>query len=370
MRVRCGWLWLLTAVLLLGACGAPPTTPLDRAVSEPTGPQSPLPSAKAGAAAMPTATQGPVPTEQPITAIPLAGPAAGAEAEFSGLAWYGDTLVLLPQYPARFEGGADGALLGLERADILAYLDGDRDAALEPSPIPFAAPGLDRSIEGFEGYEAVVFYGDQVFLTIEASGAGGMQSYVVAGMVAPGLTGIEVEVSTLTEIPQPAESPNKSDEGLLIAGDEVVALYEANGVVANQAPVAHCFTLDLAPAGTLPFPAVEYRVTDATALDGAGRFWVINYFFPGEPELKPAVDPIARKYGRGPTHGQYEYVERLIELQLDGDGIHLVDRPPIQLALVEEDARNWEGIARLDGRGFMLVTDKFPETILAFVAGP
>ena len=33
-------------------------------------------------------------------------------------------------------------------------------------------------------------------------------------------------------------------------------------------------------------------------------------------------------------------------------------------------ARNWEGIARLEGRGFLLVTDQFPDTILAFVPYP
>jgi len=31
------------------------------------------------------------------------------------------------------------------------------------------------------------------------------------------------------------------------------------------------------------------------------------------------------------------------------------------------DARNWEGIVRLDNRGFLLATDKFPTTILGFV---
>jgi hypothetical protein len=385
------WLLLLASVLLLGACdtssplpsaappattpeaGQPPTPaaiPPAAATSEPTLAPSPTPSAAPTATVVPVPTGTAPPTEQPVTTIPLSGPAAGAEAEFSGLAWYGDTLILLPQYPARFDGGADGALFALDKTAIAAYLSGEIEQPLDPRPIPFVAPGLDTSIPGFEGYEAIAFHGDQVFLTIEAATRDGMQSYVVTGAVAPGLIELRVEPSTLTEIPQPAQSPNKSDESLLVAGDAVLALYEANGVVVNQDPVAHRFTLDLAPAGTLPFPAIEYRITDATALDAAGRFWAINYFFPGEPELKPAVDPIAREWGRGPTHEQYDYVERLLEFQLDAAGIHLVDRPPILLALIAEDARNWEGIVRLDSRGFLLVTDKFPETILAFVPGP
>jgi len=384
------WLLLLASVLLLGACrtSSPPrpaipsdtaeasasptpsTIPPAAATSEPTLAPSPTPSAAPAATVTPLPTAAPAPVEQPVTAILLSGPAAGADAEFSGLAWYGDTLVLLPQYPGRFAGGADGALFALDGSDILAYLAGEIDSPLAPSPVPFVAPELATSIAGFEGYEALAFHGDQVFLTIEAGVAGDMRSYLVTGAVAPDLAEVRLDPSTLTEIPQPAESPNKSDESLLIAGDEVLALYEANGVVVNQAPAAHRFTFDLAPAGSLPFPAVEYRITDATDLDSTGRFWAINYFFPGEPELKSAVDPIAREYGEGPTHARYEYVERLLEFQLDDAGIHLVDRPPIQLALIAEDARNWEGIVRLDGRGFLLVTDKFPATILAFVPGP
>ena len=64
-------------------------------------------------------------------------------------------------------------------------------------------------------------------------------------------------------------------------------------------------------------------------------------------------------------------VERLLAFQFTEDGIVLAPLAPIQLQLLPDDeARNWEGIARLDERGFLLVTDKFPETILAFVANP
>lgn len=388
MTRRRSWLLLLTSVLVLGACGSPSPTPLPATTAATAPVQSPLPAVvpPATASPEPTATRPPAPSEtpvaavtastpvpapveQPIRVIPLFGPAASAEAEFSGLAWYGDQLVLLPQYPGRFEGGADGALFALDRAPILDYLDGQTRALPQPSPIPFVAPDLATSVPGFEGYEAIVFHGDLVFLTVEANVEGDMHSYIVAGSAAPNLAEVRIDPATLTEIPQPVESPNKSDESLLIVGEQVLAIYEANGVVVNQEPVAHSFTLNLEAAGTLPFPAVEYRITDATALDRDGRFWAINYFFPGEPELKPAVDPIARKYGEGPTHAQYEYVERLLEFQVDDAGIHLVDRPPIQLALIAEDARNWEGVVRLDSRGFLLVTDKFPETILAFVPG-
>jgi hypothetical protein len=43
-------------------------------------------------------------------------------------------------------------------------------------------------------------------------------------------------------------------------------------------------------------------------------------------------------------------------------------RPPIQLELIDDlHPRNWEGLVRLDPHGFLLATDTYPETLLAFV---
>ncbi len=33
----------------------------------------------------------------------------------------------------------------------------------------------------------------------------------------------------------------------------------------------------------------------------------------------------------------------------------------------EPNLRNWEGIVRLENRGFLLMTDKYPETLFGFV---
>jgi hypothetical protein len=45
--------------------------------------------------------------------------------------------------------------------------------------------------------------------------------------------------------------------------------------------------------------------------------------------------------------------------------------PPLQLQLLGDIApRNWEGLVRLEQRGFLLVTDKYPMTFLGFVPLP
>jgi hypothetical protein len=153
----------------------------------------------------------------------------------------------------------------------------------------------------------------------------------------------------------------------------VILFYEANGAAVYPEGRAPVFDRDLNPLEPLALDNLEYRLTDATASDGQGRFWVSNYFFPGDLAILPMADPLAEQFGRGPSHATASVVERLVELRLpDGQGrIALSGTPPVQLRLAEGQVpRNWEGIARLDGRGFLLVTDRYPETILAFAQGP
>ena len=173
----------------------------------------------------------------------------------------------------------------------------------------------------------------------------------------------------MAENPPQADQSNHTDEALLVTSDGIITFFESNGAGLNPNPHGTIFDTSLQLSGTVPFPTIEYRVTDATALDDQAKFWMINYFFPGEPELKPSQDPLADKYGQGATHAAGLYVERLVEFQYKPDGIMLTDTPPVQMQLIDEP-RNWEGLVRLEGYGFLLVTDKYPGTLLGFIAYP
>lgn len=312
------------------------------------------------------------PAEVSVQEIPLAGPVAVPEAEISGMAWFGETLILLPQYPQRFKvEWADGAVLALSKTDILAVLSGATPGPLEPQLVPLIAPELNRSFIGFEGFEAIAFSGMQAFLTVETSTGDGMMGYLVTGEIAEDLSALRLDISRRAELPPQARLSNMTDESILISGEQVYTFYEANGRNVNPDPVARLFTTGLEAGEPVPFPNMEYRITDVTAIDEAGNFWAINYFFTGDTKLRPAPEPLSERYGEGTSHSQYDTVERLVEFHLGQQGIELVDRPPIQLALIDdENARNWEGLVRLDDQGFLLVTDKFPETILAFTPFP
>lgn len=319
--------------------------------------------------------------ETAVERIPLKGPLASADAEVSGLAWYRDHLILLPQSEPPEGEEIRPSLYALSKDDILARLFGPRRTALDPEPIDVDLGDLQEKLSAFEGFqqfdgfEAIAFQGDRAFLTIEArTSEEKMRGFLVTGILARDLSVLRLETDSIRAIDPQTSLDNYSEESVFVAHGSVLTLYEVNGSAVDgkrpdgASPRAHVFGTDLGPRGTIPFPDdVEYRITDVTDLDATGRFWAINYFFPGDEELTPRSDPLAEEYGQGETHLHSRVVERLVELEYRPAGITRVDRPPIQLELHPEGPRNWEGLARLDDRGFLLVTDKHPETLLAFV---
>ena len=304
--------------------------------------------------------------ETAVQTLALAGSISDKDAEVSGMAWYNDYLILLPQYPDFAVKEDDGVIFALKKSDILAYLDGISQTPLEPIQIPFIAANLADNVDGFEGYEAVIFVDNQVYMTIEASPRGGMVGYLVTGTIEPDLSRLMLNTQKLSQISAQADINNLSDETIFVVDERLFTLYEGNGTEVTPNPVAHGFDFALTPVITVPMPHIEYRLTDATALDENNRFWAINYYFSGNWQLAPKSDPIAEIYGWGATQIDSKDVERLVEFQFDETGIQIVERPPIQLQMSDE-TRNWEGIVRLDDRGFLLITDKYPDTILGFV---
>lgn len=303
--------------------------------------------------------------EMPLTEIALSGPVADPSAEISGLAWYGENLIILPQYPNIFDESGDGTLYYLPKDELNLYISGARGAPLSPRPIQLVAPDLVDQIRNYQGFESIGFSGDKAFLTIEAGEGRDMRAYLISGTMNPDLSTLTLDTAKLAEIPAQAKSENHSDESMLVLEDRILTFYEANGEDIVSKPVAHVFDFDLNPIGEISMPNLEYRLTD-TALMSGDTFWGINYFFPGDEDLKPKEDPIFDRYGYGETHVKYPQVERLVSFQYSESGITLMSTRPILLSLTE-DARNWEGMVYFEKRGFLIITDKFPTTILALV---
>ncbi|MEP7134469.1 MAG: hypothetical protein ABI904_06010 [Chloroflexota bacterium] len=306
-------------------------------------------------------------SEQPITLISLGGPIAESSAELSGLAWIGDTLVLLSQYPERF-GADEGVLFAIPKQTILDYLDGKSKEPIVPHTIKLKAPGLKDGIKNYEGFEAIGFFDQRVYLTIESGKNDKMMGYLVSGTLSADLTEIDIDTEHIVEIQPPVQMDNRTDESLVITQNKILTFFEINGADLNPKPGAHVFSLDLKPEGTIPFPSLEYRVTDA-ALGADGAIWVINKVAPKEIELFPKSDPLFEKYHIGSAPGQFPVTERLVKLNYDPTGITLADTPPVQINF-DKLEHNWEGLELLDKRGFLLVTDKNPSTLLVFIPMP
>ncbi len=334
------------------------------------------------------AAQDDAPEETPVTFIELAGPAAERDAEISSLAWYGDTLLLMTENPFIYrERDNVGMFFALDKEDILDYLAAENPEPLTPRPVPLYGRDIVDAVGGyavaFDGFESAAFVtglgyfvDDMIYLTIEADTVNPddptMRGYVVSGRVRTdsrgNLRGIDLNMDRFIEIPRQTDFNNMSYESMFVADGKLVVIYEANGVNVNAEPVAYTVDLQTGELATVPFPNVEYRITDVTMPDENGVFWAINYFFVGEDFLANDEDPIFATYGMGASQAEFDGFERLVSFQFTGDAIELVDAAPIQLLMTEESrGRNWEGIARLDDMGFLVVTDKWPQTILGFV---
>src|SRR5690606_4704530 len=84
-----------------------------------------------------TATMQNAPTEVDVRQLPLAAPLDSTKIEFSGMAWYGDKLVLLPQYPTRFKVDGNPAIYAIEKQDILLAIEQKGGQPLTGKPVPF-----------------------------------------------------------------------------------------------------------------------------------------------------------------------------------------------------------------------------------------
>lgn len=346
------------------------TLPTSTSTNPPT--QTPLPSPTSTSQPSPTPTQTPLPPppqEAPVQVIPLEGPIASPKAQISGMAWYGDTLVILPQYPEKFFAQTGVvSVFALSKQDILDYLSGSLTGPLTPSRLSFQAPNFSSQIAGYEGYEAIAFDGEQVFLTIEANHQGSMHGFLISGKIQPDLNQIRLDLASLVEIPLPVQIFNYAYETLIIADDQALTIYEANGTELNSNPTAFSIERSSLTSNEVDFGNIEYRLTDATAIDENGRFWVMNIFMPIEFWLYTNSDPISEKYGQGDTHSSYMNVERMLELQYNGEFFSLTEREPVQLELIDEsNSRNWEALVILEDMGFLAMTDTYPETILGFI---
>jgi len=305
--------------------------------------------------------------EHQILEIKLSGNAQSKRNEFSGLAWRGNDLILLPQYVFNKDNIASGKFYSIPKERILEYIAGKDTTPISPITIPINIKGFSEFGKWGSGCEAIAFEKDTCYLSVEINEYGQTNAIIMKGIFEN--DSIKFFKTTETKINSQSGIQNLSEETIGITKDFVFTIHEANGENVNPYPKAHLLDKHLNHVNNIPFPHIEYRITDATSVDSNNNLWVINFFYPGDKsDLQPAEDEIAKKFGIGKSHSKAERVERILQLHFSKNGITLSDQPPLYLKLsLDKDARNWEGIARLDTLGFLIITDTYPRTIFGFV---
>ena len=298
--------------------------------------------------------------------ILLTGEATERSLEMSGLAWYNDYLILMPQYVNE----SKPRFYYLKKSTINNWLNGNREKPLNPSKIDIIMPDYFNSIKGYQGFEAICFIGNKAYLIIETKNSDLMQSFIVKGSMDIKNKTLIIDPAKKVEILLPVNIKNMGYESILKYKYRLMVLFEANGINVNSDPKASFYNSSLKQKGHISFPNIEYRITDATELDDQGRFWAINFFWPGEKKrLNPGKDLVLNNTVKGETHQEFEHVERLVEFKIDGKNIYKTNSLPIQLKL-NQNSRNWEGVVRMENKGFLMIVDEHPRTILAFIKKP
>ncbi len=304
--------------------------------------------------------------ESKILPIPLLGDISKRNSEISSLCWHKDNLILLPQYPNDF-GDESGKIFFIGRETLLNFISGYSSDPIIPD---FYSIDLSKFEEFFtlgSGFEGIAINGNTVYFSIESMNDGKTETILVEGNIDFESKIIILDENSVTKDPTELFIHNISDESILYYDGNVIPIFEVNGKNVNKDPQVSIFDENLKFKNKIPFPTIEYRITDVTDVDNSGKFWAINYFFPGDDKkLNPAIDELAVNFGNGESHSIYDPVERLVEFTIFEDKIVLSNQAPIYIELLPNVSRNWEGIARFED-GFLIATDTFPETIFAFV---
>jgi len=299
--------------------------------------------------------------------IKLEGEIAHRESEISGLAWYRDYLILLPQFPFKFGDGLSGSLFYIPKSKIIYHLQSKSQTPLKPARLKLFADGLEQFNRWGSGYEGIIFNDNDVYIIFESYR--NSNAFVVKGEIDFANNSVTLEAATLQEIEIPTKLPNLTAETITLFEDKILVINEVNGINLIENPKANLFSSELSSRSEISLPNIEYRVTDATEIEKDSTFWVINYLWTGEINyIKPQNDALFDKYGIGKSHQNSQTVERLVKLKISNNEIQFADQPPIYIQLnSNRGSRNWEGLVKLDEIGFLVATDMFPRTILGFI---
>jgi len=273
--------------------------------------------------------------------VPLDGLITDRKQEISGMTTYKDNLILLPE-------NRNGYYFYIPFDEIMNTLrTGDK---ILPVQKTFTTRKLKERYPGLDGFEAIAFNGDDVYIMVEVRIDGKMAGLLLWGTIIPSTMEIDIPEENIMLIKPPAQIDNFSFESLTITDGQLIMIYETNGSKTIDKPFQYVVNLDDMSINKTPFPNIDFRLTDATSVID-NRFWMINYYWIGDKETLGVPNDVG--------------IERLVEFKLGYNGIERSSSEYITLDNLD-DPHNWEGLVRF-GRGFLICTDKWPRMVLGYI---
>ena len=273
--------------------------------------------------------------------VPLDGLITDRKQEISGMTTYKDNLILLPE-------NRNGYYFYIPFDEIMNTLrTGDK---ILPVQKTFTTRKLKERYSGLDGFEAIAFNGDDVYIMVEVRIDGKMAGLLLWGTIIPSTMEIDIPEENIMIIKPPAQIDNFSFESLTITDGQLIMIYETNGSKTIDKPFQYVVNLDDMSINKTPFPNIDFRLTDATSVVD-NKFWMINYYWTGDKETLGVPNDVG--------------IERLVEFKLGYNGIERSSSEYITLDNLD-DPHNWEGLVRF-GRGFLICTDKWPRMVLGYI---
>lgn len=273
--------------------------------------------------------------------VPLDGLIADRKQEISGMTTYKDNLILLPE-------NLNGYYFYIPFDKIINTLaTGD---TILPVQKTFTTRKLKERYPGLDGFEAIAFNGDDVYIMVEIKIYGKMAGLLIWGSIIPSTMEIDIPEENIMLIKSPAQIDNFSFESLTITDDQLIIIYETNGFETIDRPFQYVVNLDDMSINKTPFPHIDFRLTDATSVID-NRFWMINYYWTGDKKTLGVPNDVG--------------IERLVEFKLGYNGIERSSSEYITLDNLDHP-HNWEGLVRF-GKGFLICTDKWPRMVLGYI---
>lgn len=288
--------------------------------------------------------------------------------EYSGLCWYEDDLVLLPQYPSYFrkESGRDLIFLA-SKEEIAKSIKKKGEYNLALKEVEVINNLTYKILPGYEGFEAICYDGEYFFLSIEYNTSAG-EGVVVKAKMSDNKRELTILNDEYIKVPLASDIFNASYESMFCDDNYLYLIYEGNGKRVNKRAVVKKIAKDFSSIEDITMDSIEYRITDVTTFDESGDGWAINYFWPGNyKSYHPEDDTISNEYLD--INNIEQGIERIIPLTLTDNGvIYDKSREPIYIKREFQDySNNWEGIVRYKDKGFLIITDKFPTTVFQYI---